>query len=95
MCVCSARCSCAGCHVFLCVVDSCKKVGVVFPDVISTVEVIRSSKCQIQCTGTVPTFMRAFVGGGVVIETDPGLVGLQWMARRVSRFTSHASAPVS
>ncbi|KAL6063447.1 suppressor of rasval19 [Balamuthia mandrillaris] len=36
-------------------VNGCTKVGVVFEDVISQVEVVRGKKIQVQATGSVPT----------------------------------------
>lgn len=36
-------------------IDSCKKTGIVFADVLATCELVNCASMQVQCTGTVPT----------------------------------------
>ena len=52
--------------------DSCSRVGLLFDDIVASVEVVNSQNVQLQCTGRVPTVAVDKTDG---IQVDPCLRG--------------------
>ena len=50
--------------------DSCSRVGLLFDDIVASVEVVNSQNVQLQCTGRVPTVAVDKTDG---IQVGPGL----------------------
>jgi len=55
------------------IVDSCKRVGVIFTDAIATCEVVNSTSVEIQCTGKVPAIAVDKCSGVQLILSKTGL----------------------
>jgi len=54
-------------------IDSCKKVGVVFDNAISSVEVVNCNSVQVQCNGKVPSILIDKTSGAQVFLSNEGL----------------------
>jgi len=64
------------------VINKCTKItveksegaGIIFDDVIATVEVVNSKKIQLQANGVIPAIQLDFTHGATIfLQTDPGL----------------------